>query len=313
MNLNLTGAMGAYLNNGNGNSSDILNRLVSKTKEDDNATDKSSLYLSEDISKNYNSLSTSLNNSNDSIVLLNKANKGMDKLTSILDQIKQKSTDIAFEEIPNQEDLRSEIVSLIKDYDLVIENSSYKNQFPLKTDSEPLVFSVGDENEKTLQVDLESMLSTEIGFDKPYVLANYESNFTDENLKEEIEPYKLTVELKKDGKTEKKEVMLPLKDSDKMDLQLQASILLAVVNQAISVISQNKKNSTDISKELESLTKNILNLRTNVKSTLSSIPNLDYSNESSTFSKLSVLSKSGSLLLAQANSVVKGNIQNLIS
>lgn len=313
MNLNLTSAMGSYLSNAN-SSANILNRLVGDVEKKDiqSNIDRDQF---ENSNENYNTLSQSLSNSNDGLTMLKKASNSMDKITTLLDKIKDRSADIVIDTNSEEVNLniKNEIVSMIEDYDKLIIDTNHKGIYPLNNDGEPVKIYIGMDDNNVVDLHLEPLLSKDIGLEKPYVLGNFQNSFRDENGKELSQSMRLNVEIKNRGKVETRSVVLPLDEKQKGDLQLQATILLGIVNQAIQIINRSKGSIDESSKHLEMLTKNVLNLRYNIKEAKASIASADYANESSVFSKLSILSKSGSFILSQANSVSRQKVQSLVA
>lgn len=311
MNLNLTAAMGSYLNNSNSNSSTILSKLVSEADDKKNSENTNQLNQSDDLESRYNTLSQSLNSSNNGLSMLNKALNSMDELNTLLDDIRQNSAKIVLsEDDENNLEIKEKIVSLISKYDQLIVSTNHKGIYPLNNEGEPVKIYVGMDDENVIDLKLEPLLSKDIGLKKPYVLGNFENGFKGEELKE---PMQLDIDILNNGKSDTIKLQLPLDERSKGELRLQAAILLGIVNQAIQVINRGKSEINDKSKHLEVLTKNVLNLRSNIRAAQAQIATTNYSEESSLFNKFSVLNKMGSFILSQANNVSKQKVQSLVA
>lgn len=314
MNLNLTSAMSSYLNNGNNSSTDMLARLAIKSNEDELADNGNKLEEASLQSSDFSSLSKSLNNSNHNLAMLSNTVTSLDKINNILNDIKDKSADIVTSSDENEKQkIKSQIIGLIKEYDTTILDTSYKGVFPLNSDGEPIKLYAGLDDEKSVEIHLEPILSKDIGIEKPYVLGNFKDGFEDSENGSKLEPTLLTVNIKSKGQEETRKIELPLSKEFKEKLEVQATVLLGIVNQAIQIINQSKSKIGEGSKQLEMLTKNILNLRSNISSVKNDIATIDFENESISFTKLSVLNQSGSLLLSQATNITKQKVQSLVA
>jgi hypothetical protein len=298
MKLNLSSAMNSYLSDNKNQTN--LNKLAHDINSDNKNEILDSSY-NDKVEINNNELSNSIGNSNKSLTTLNQYEKNYDKLNELLNEIKSRSVELikGKNEVEEVDYLKNEI---IKNIDLFDE---YSSKFPTQT----IIFNTDIENKKTISLTLENFDSTKIGFDSIYTLNNFKNGF-EFNQNTDIETKTIKLDIQLDDRIEEKTIKIPLQGIQKKNIEQQASILLAMINNTISSIKNNKDKVLDTTLELETLTRKILNLRSNIK-----MPNsdIDYEQEVSLFSKSNILSRAGSFISSQINNIDKNKVQQLIA
>lgn len=96
------------------------------------------------------------------------------------------------------------------------------------------------------------------------------------------------------------------------DLKIQAQLLLGVVDKSLNQLNLQRANIGAGTNQLESNARNQMTNYVNIKSAESIIRDVDYSEESSIFSKANIIAQAGSYVQSQANDIDKQNVISLL-
>lgn len=159
-----------------------LNKLSTGLRINKASDDASGLAIADKLRTHASGIKQGIENANSAVAMLNIADKAISELSNILDIIKSKSiqmaTDTTSEE--GKKIIKTEILKLIENYDSIVKQTNY-NTLPLLTgEKSPFTFQVGNNTNDTINADIDSVYSHEIGKDiVPNKLAGFLTGFNE--------------------------------------------------------------------------------------------------------------------------------------
>ena len=156
-----------------------LEKLSTGIRLNKAADDASAIAISDKLRTQATGVKQGIANANSGIAMMSIADKAMDEMSNILDNIKAKAiqmnTDTTSQE--GRKIIKTEILKLIDNYDNIACQTNY-NKTPLLTGcASPFDFQVGANSNDLISVDIDNVQSRQMGQADPYKLKNFITGF----------------------------------------------------------------------------------------------------------------------------------------
>ncbi|RXK11952.1 hypothetical protein CP965_12300 [Halarcobacter mediterraneus] len=177
LNNNFSSLNNSILNQKNTNQS--LSKLSSGLKINKASDNASGLAISDKLRTQASGIKQGVANANSAIAMMNIADKAIDELSKILDTIKSKAIQMNTDttSVEGRKIIKTEILKLIDNYDNIVCRTNY-NTIPLLNGcSSPLTFQVGSRDKDTVNVNINSIESRNMGDINPNKLINFITGF----------------------------------------------------------------------------------------------------------------------------------------
>jgi flagellin len=159
--------------------SQSLNKLSTSLEINKASDDASGLAIADKLRTQASGIKQGIENANSAIAMMNVADKSMDELSNILDNIKAKAiqmnTDTTSEE--GRIIIKTEILKLIEAYDNIVCSTNYNTTPLLNGCASPFDFQVGEDSSNIVSVDINSVASKNMGLEDPNKLNNFITGF----------------------------------------------------------------------------------------------------------------------------------------
>ena len=156
-----------------------LEKLSTGIRLNKAADDASAIAISDKLRTQATGVKQGIANANSGVAMMSIADKAMNEMSNILDNIKAKAiqmnTDTTSQE--GRKIIKTEILKLIDNYDNIACQTNY-NKTPLLTGcASPFDFQVGANSNDLISVDIDNVQSRQMGQADPYKLKNFITGF----------------------------------------------------------------------------------------------------------------------------------------
>ncbi len=256
-----------------------LEKISSVNEINNNSINPSEQEIVQKVNVKSSGLTQAVSNVNNGLTSLQIADAALNEQSKILDNVKEKLLQASNDTTSDQgrEDLANEIKDLLKDFDDIASNTNYNEKTLLQNDRE----------DKSISESLElqaSSKSKDIIETKPI-----QSNTEGLELKEILN-----------------------EDPNTFNTE-DARSYIKTIDNAIDTINTFKSDLGSTQNKLKSSSSNLVSQHTQANTATSTIQNVDYAKETTSFSKQNILAQIGAYGIAQSSNINQNIVTRLLS